>query len=260
MKYPVTLEIIDESIAYVTLNRPEARNALSTHLLDAMQGIIKDINNMKSIRCVVITGTGEKAFCAGADLKERSGMNTSEVALAVERIGQTIQAVETIKVPVIASLNGGAFGGGLELALACDLRISEDTAVMGLTETSLGIIPGAGGTQRLPRLIGPGKAKELIYTARKVSANEALDIGLVEKVVPEEQLREATLEWAQQIAKNAPVSLQQAKKAINLGYELDIQSGLKVEALCYQTTIQTKDRLEGLQAFKEKRDPVYTGD
>ena len=164
-----------------------------------------------------------------------------------------------MKVPVIAAINGFAFGGGLELALACDLRVASSNAVMGLTETSLAIIPGAGGTQRLPRIVGIPKAKELIYTAKRVTADEALSCGLVNYVVEPEKLMETCLEMAKRIAENGPIAIQQAKFAINKGVECSLDIGLGIEARAYAITIPTEDRVEGLNAFKEKRKPEYKG-
>ncbi|MCK9905687.1 enoyl-CoA hydratase-related protein, partial [Frankia sp. Cpl3] len=198
-----------------------------------------------------MTGAGEKAFCAGADLKERRAMSEQQVQLFVRTIRDTFSELDRLPKPVIAAINGIALGGGTELALACDLRVLSETAEMGLTETSLGIIPGAGGTQRLPRLIGKGKAKELIFTARRVSSTEALEIGLVNRVVQAENVMSAALELAQQIVQNAPIALAQAKFAIDYGLEADLATGLAIESNAYQVTIPTKDRLEGLEAFKE---------
>ncbi|HJV30895.1 MAG TPA: enoyl-CoA hydratase-related protein, partial [Bacillales bacterium] len=162
-----------DGIAIITLNRPNAANALSKEMLLELQNVLDDLKNNREIRVVILTGSGEKVFCAGADLKERKEMSERSVTKAVHLIGTTVNKVAALPQPVIAVLNGGAFGGGLELALACDLRIGALEAKLGLTETSLAIIPGAGGTQRLPRLIGIGKAKELIYTAKQLSAEEA---------------------------------------------------------------------------------------
>ena len=256
----VSYELQENGIAIVTLNRPETANALSTSLLNELSELLGDLAFRKDIRVVIVTGAGEKVFCAGADLKERAGMNETEVRKTVALIRETINQVEQLPQPVIAVLNGSAFGGGLELALACDIRVAVDTAQLGLTETSLGIIPGAGGTQRLPRLIGKGKAKELIFTAKRITAQEAAQIGLVEYVVPRAQLMEKALEIAGQIAANAPIAVRQAKLAVNRGLDVDLATGLRLEQMAYEVTIPTKDRLEGLQAFKEKRKPVYKGE
>lgn len=250
----------EDGIATITLNRPEAANALSLQLLYELQAAMDGIKYDRSIRCVIITGTGVKAFCAGADLKERAGMNPMQVHQTVSLIRESIDAVERLPQPVIAAVNGAAFGGGTELALACDIRIAAEGAKFGLTETALGIIPGAGGTQRLPRLIGKGRAKELIFTARRIDAIEALAIGLVEYVVPAESLMDKALKIAGQIARNAPIAIVQAKLAIDKGCDLDLRSGLSIEQRAYEVTISTKDRMEGLQAFKEKRSPNFKGE
>ncbi|PAV29399.1 enoyl-CoA hydratase [Virgibacillus profundi] len=255
----VNLEITDEHIAIISLNRPEAANAMSHDLLMELNEIIQKVDQDPSIYCSIITGTNEKAFCAGADLKERKGMTDEQVVSAVRYIGDTVNAVENMHMPVIAALNGVAFGGGLELALACDLRIAAKHVKVGLTETSLAIIPGAGGTQRLTRLIGLGQAKRMIYTAKPIQAEEALNIGLVEQVVEADSLMDNAVQLAKTIAGNGPVALRQAKTAINKGIQTDITTGLSIEHLCYKETIPTHDRLEGLKAFKEKRKPLYTG-
>jgi methylglutaconyl-CoA hydratase len=256
----ISYQLQENGIAIVTLNRPEAANALSTALLNELSELLGDLAFQKDVRVVIVTGAGEKVFCAGADLKERAGMNETEVRKTVALIRETINQVEQLPQPVIAALNGSAFGGGLELALACDIRVAVDTAQLGLTETSLGIIPGAGGTQRLPRLIGIGKAKELIFTAKRITTQEAAQIGLVEYVVPRAQLMEKALEIATQIAANAPIAVRQAKLAVNRSLDVDLVTGLRLEQMAYEVTIPTKDRLEGLQAFKEKRKPVYKGE
>jgi methylglutaconyl-CoA hydratase len=248
-----------DGIAIVTLNRPTAANALSKEMLLDLQNVLNHVKSDREIRVVILTGAGEKVFCAGADLKERREMNESSVIQAVRLIGKVINEVETLPQPVIAALQGSAFGGGLELALACDLRIGAMEAKLGLTETSLAIIPGAGGTQRLPRLIGMGKAKELIFTAKQLSAEEAVSIGLLEYAVPRVNVMEKVLELAGVMVKNAPLALVQAKVAINKGVETDLSTGLKIEELAYNALIPTEDRLEGLRAFAEKRAPQYKG-
>lgn len=255
----VQFKTVEHGVGVITLNRPEAANAMSVQLLTELSDTLNQIHHNPEIRVVLITGAGEKAFCAGADLKERKHMNEQQVKEVVSLIGSTINKVEALPQPVIAVLNGVAFGGGLELALACDLRIASSHAKMGLTETSLGIIPGAGGTQRLPRLIGIGKAKELIYTARRIDANEALRINLIEHLTEPEQLMEKAYQLASEIGNNAPLSLIQAKTAINNGIEVDLKTGLKIEALAYDRLLHTEDRLEGLLAFQEKRQPQYIG-
>lgn len=255
----IDVKKVDNHIAVITLNRPEARNALSRALLTELYTIIKEVDSDSSIHCTVLTGSGTKAFCAGADLKERKGMPDNEVIDCVSQIGDVVTAIENMKMPVIGLVNGAAFGGGLELALGCDIRLAAGHAKMGLTETSLAIIPGAGGTQRLPRLIGMGKAKKMIFSAKAISAEEAKEINLVEEAVSSEDLMEAGLELARTIAANGPVALMQAKSAINHGSDIDIHNALIFERQCYKETIPTSDRLEGLKAFQEKRKPIYKG-
>ena len=250
---------VEDGIAIVTLMRSEAANALSIQMLHEINEELEKIQYDRSIRVVIVTGDGEKAFCAGADLKERKGMSEEQVRQTVALIGLTVNHFELLAQPVIAAINGVAFGGGLELALACDIRIASSNAKVGLTETALGIIPGAGGTQRLPRLIGVGKAKELIFTARRITADEALAYGIVEKVVPAKDLLEEAKALAAEMAKNAPLSLIQAKVAINQGIQTDITTGLQIESLAYSRLLYTEDRLEGLRAFQEKRSPLYRG-
>ena len=255
----VRFELLEGSIGLITLSRPEAANAMSVQLLHEMSDTLDQINGDPAVRVVLLTGAGEKAFCAGADLKERKGMSDRQVKQIVQLIGATVAKVETLAQPVIAVLNGVAFGGGLELALACDLRIAATHVKLGLTETSLGIIPGAGGTQRLPRLIGLGKAKELIYTARRLNAEEAKNYGIIEYVYEGHEVLNKAQQLALEMAKNAPLSLVQAKVAINQGVEVDLATGLKIESLAYSALIPTEDRLEGLLAFQEKRAPQYSG-
>jgi enoyl-CoA hydratase/carnithine racemase len=234
-------------------------NSLSFPMLRELRAAVEDVQFDASVRCVVITGAGDRAFCAGADLKERAGMSEDEVRRYIETIRSTFTLVENLPVPVIAAVNGVALGGGTELALASDLRLVSENATMGLTETSLAIIPGAGGTQRLPRIIGKAKAKELIFTARRLDASEALAVGLANKVVPLAHLAEEAAAWAEAITKNGPVALRAAKRAIDRGLEMDLASGLVFESTCYEMTIPTEDRREGLAAFREKRKPVYQG-
>ncbi|PYF05974.1 enoyl-CoA hydratase [Ureibacillus chungkukjangi] len=250
---------VQDGVALIMFTRAEAANSLSIQLLHEINETLEAIHYDRSIRAVIVTGDGDKAFCAGADLKERKGMNEEETRKTIALIGRTVNHFEAIAQPVIAAINGVAFGGGLELALACDIRMASSTAKLGLTETALGIIPGAGGTQRLPRLIGIGKAKELIYTARRLSAEEAYRYGIIEYIVEPQDLLKQAKELALEIGKNAPLSLVQAKTAINQGMQTDISTGLQIESLAYSRLLHTEDRLEGLKAFQEKRSPVYRG-
>jgi enoyl-CoA hydratase/carnithine racemase len=248
------------AVGVLTLNRPEVYNCLNLETLFTLRRLIAEIDADREIRAVIVTGAGEKAFCSGADLKERRTMTDRQVQLYIRTIRDTFSELERLPKPVIAAINGVALGGGTELALACDLRVMSESAQMGLTETSLGIIPGAGGTQRLPRLIGKGKAKELIFTARRVHAEEALAIGLVNRTAPPDQVMASALALAEEMAANAPLALAQAKFAIDYGMEADLATGLAMESSAYQVLIPTRDRLEGLEAFREKRKPVYRGE
>lgn len=247
-------------IRVITLNRPERLNAINLDLLSEMGTALAEASGDRETRVVIITGAGDRAFSAGADLKEREGMPAEEVRHFIGTIRDTFTAVQNLRCPVIAAINGPALGGGTELALACDLRIAVEGTWLGLTEVSLGIIPGAGGTQRLPRLIGPARAKELIFTGRRLEAGEALTIGLVNRVVPVPDLKASAMAMAEAIASNAPIAVARAKLAVNQGLELDLAAALALESQAYEVCIPTRDRLEGLRAFKEKRRPVYTGE
>jgi enoyl-CoA hydratase/carnithine racemase len=209
---------------------------------------------------VIFSGLGDRAFSAGADLKERAGLSGAEVAEAVGAISQAMQAVADIPVPTIAAINGAALGGGFELALACDIRLASSTAVLGLPETTLAIIPGGGGTQRLSRIAGVARAKELIFTGRRISAAEALQYGIVHEVVDPEELRTRAAAVARTIASNGPIAVRAAKEAIARGMELPEAQAISLEHDLYRRTIPTKDRTEGLEAFQQKRAPVYRGE
>ncbi|MBA4535694.1 enoyl-CoA hydratase/isomerase family protein [Bacillus aquiflavi] len=250
---------IKNYVALVTINRADSLNAFNYETLTTLQETVAELRTNREVRTIIFTGAGEKAFSVGADLKERKGLSEEEVKRNVYKIGDVFNDIDTLPQPTIAALNGYAFGGGMELALACDFRISIDKTLMGLTETSLAIIPGAGGTQRLPRLIGETKALELILTAKRLTAQEAYQYGLVNKVVEKERLIEACFEFAEAMLANGPIALQQAKFAIKQGMNTDLQTGLQIERKAYEITIPTEDRLEALQAFNEKRKPKYKG-
>lgn len=250
-------EIIVDVMASVelwTLNAPARRNALSRGLVGALADHVARVSADPAVRAVVLTGAGE-AFSSGADLKERALMSEAEIRAFVVSLRRTFRAMERSDRVFLAHVNGPALGGGTELALACDLRTMAPSATMGLTEVTLGIIPGAGGTQRLTRLIGAGPAKELILTGRRVEAEEAMGLRLVSRI----GLLEEALELARHIAANAPLAVAAAKHAVDQGVGLDLDAALTLEQQAYETTMGTLDRQEGLKAFSEKRPPVFQG-
>jgi len=252
-------------VSILTLNRPKA-NAMGSVMLQQLQDSIENLESSKSddaseTRCVVLTSYSPKVFSAGADLKERATMTQVEASAFVTSLRNTLDRVARLPFPVVAAIEGVAVGGGLELALAADIRIAGQNAVMGLPETSLAIIPGAGGTQRLPRLIGAARAKELIFTGRRIDATTAAEYGLVQHVVDAGKAEDKALEIAKQIAKNGPLAIRAAKSAIDEGLEADnMANALFVERHHYQRIVPTSDRLEGLAAFREGRTPVYKGE
>jgi enoyl-CoA hydratase len=254
----ILLEVNDH-VALVTINRAEALNAFNYQTLIELQDKVEEIRINHDIRAVIFIGSGEKAFSVGADLKERKNLTDEQVKRNLYKINEVFNAIDQLPQPTIAAMNGFAFGGGMELALACDIRIAAEEAVMGLTETGLAIIPGAGGTQRLPRLIGQAKALELILTAKRFTAKEALAYGVVTKVVSRKDLQTESLAFVSQMLANGPIALQQAKFAIKNGMNVDLNTGLQIERKAYEVTLPTEDRVEALQAFAEKRKPVFKG-
>jgi enoyl-CoA hydratase/carnithine racemase len=248
-----------DGIATLTLNRPAVMNAINGELLHRLEELVSVLRFDAAVRVAIITGGGPKAFCAGADLKARATMTPEEVKSFLHTMGSLFQEIEQLDKAVIALLNGVALGGGLELALTADIRMAADTAIMGLPETGLAIIPGAGGTQRLPRLVGKGRAKELIFTGQRIDARQAMAMGLVNRVFPPDQLMAEGRKMATTIAQAGPIAIQQAKSAIDRGLETDLHTGLAIESKAYWVCVPTQDRLEGLAAFKEKRKPVYKG-
>ncbi|KAL0477857.1 methylglutaconyl-CoA hydratase AUH [Acrasis kona] len=252
----------EEGIVIVTLNRPRYKNALGTNLLSQLSKNLDKIRFSPQTRVCILKSSSNDIFCAGADLKERSKMTQQETAAFVHSLRKTFSDLESLPVPTIACITGSALGGGLELAMACDMRIAEDNkqTKIGLPETSLAIIPGAGGTQRLARLIGVSRAKELTFTARRIDAQTALKYGLLNECVEDGKAFERCMEVAREISKNGPVALRMAKIAIQEGMQMDRSSGMILEQQCYAQVIPTKDRLEGLKAFAEKRTPLYKGE
>ncbi|XP_003965127.1 methylglutaconyl-CoA hydratase, mitochondrial [Takifugu rubripes] len=254
----------DSGIVVVGINRPKAKNAISKNLVKLMFEAVQDIKKNNKVRSVIICSVVPGIFCAGADLKERAKMQQSEVGPFVSKARALISEIGNLPMPTIAAIDGSALGGGLEMALSCDIRIASSTAKMGLVETKLAIIPGAGGTQRLPRLINTSLAKELIFAARVVDGSEASRLGLVSHAVEQNSVGDAAyqqaLELAREINPQGPIAVRMAKLAINQGMEVDLSTGLAIEEACYAQVIPTKDRLEGLAAFKEKRLPNYKGE
>jgi methylglutaconyl-CoA hydratase len=242
---------------WITLNRPDARNALSRAVNLRLHEIAETVSN--EARAVVITGAGDKAFCAGADLKERKGVPASESWPYINAIAGAINAIGALEKPTICMMNGSAYGGGLELALACDFRILVEGAEVGLTEVKLGIMPGAGGTVRLTRLVGEARAKEMILLGRRIGAADALRFGVVHQVVPRAGLRASVDALLAELAACAPLSVAQAKSAIEGGHALAMHDALAFERKCYDVTLFSEDRNEGLAAFAEGRAPQYKG-
>lgn len=248
---------IEEQICTITLDRPPV-NALSTGLVAELHSCCEIVQNDESLRCIILTNSGD-VFSAGADLKERKEMNDAEVRQFLVNIRDCFFTWYSMKIPTICAMKGGAFGGGLELALMCDFRFLDDNAKVGFPETRLAIIPGAGGTQRLPRLIGETRALEWILTGKRFSASEALNDGVVSEITERENVLEKSMQLAEKIREAAPVAVVQAKQAIKDGLKLDYSSALRFETECYNATIPTEDRKEALDAFAEKRDPEWKG-
>ena len=246
-----------ENVQIITINRPQVRNALSSQVIEELKSIVERLANDMETRAVILTGEGDKAFSAGADLKERQNMSEQDTLAFVTKIQWVFQQVANLPMPTLAAINGDAFGGGLELALACDMRVINKTAHIGLTETSLGIIPGAGGTQRLPRLIGISAAMELIFSARRVTSHDALRLGLV-NAIADDALEDA-MKLAHNIARNAPLAIRAAKEAILCTQEKSLRDGLVAELASYHEILDSDDRKEGLKAFREKRMPMFRG-
>ncbi|WP_246938705.1 enoyl-CoA hydratase-related protein [Bacillus pinisoli] len=255
----LVLAKIENNVAFVTLNRPESLNSFNYDTLCELEAVVEEIRLNPEVRVVIFTGAGDQSFSVGADLKERKTLTTQQVKRNLNKINQVFTAIDQLPQPTIAAMNGFAFGGGMELALSCDFRIASRSALMGLTETSLAIIPGAGGTQRLPRIIGESRALELILTAKRMDAELAFQYGLLLKVVEPEQLLDEAISFAGEMTKNGPIALQQAKFAIKQGMNVDLQTGLQLERKAYEVTIPTEDRIEALEAFSEKRKPVFRG-
>jgi enoyl-CoA hydratase len=254
------IETPQEHTVLVTLNRPEVANAMNTQmgldLLATFDGFCAAPNNQ---RCIVITGAGSKAFCAGGDLKQRNGMTDEQWQDQHLIFERAIRAMTDCPVPIIAAVNGAAYAGGLEISLCADFIYAVEHARFALTEVTLGIMPGAGGTQNLPRAVGARRAKEIMLTGRPFSARDALEWGMVNRICGAETLLHEALETAAVIAGNAPISTRQVKQAVNIGLNMDLRSGMMFEIEAYNRMVPTEDRREGIRAFNDKRKPVYKG-
>ncbi|GAB2224513.1 hypothetical protein Droror1_Dr00005274 [Drosera rotundifolia] len=250
----------DSGILVLDLDRPKAKNAIGKDMLSGLQRSLEMVNKDATANVMMICSSVPDVFCAGADLKERKTMSPSEVRYFVNNLRFTFTTLEELSIPTIAVIEGAALGGGLEMALACDLRICGEGAVLAFPETGLAIIPGAGGTQRLPRVVGRSIAKELIFTGRRVGGIEALSLGLVNYCNPSGEAHSKALQIAREINRKGPLALRMAKRAISEGSEIRMTSALELEQQCYNELLHTKDRLEGLAAFAEKRQPLYTGE
>lgn len=247
-------------VAVWTINRAARSNALSREVLFAFGRLARSTIPDPDVRAIIITGSGDKAFCAGADLKERQGMTENDIRIQVELYRSELGPIDRSPKPVIAALNGVAFGGGLELALVCDLRVAVDSAVLALPETTLGIIPGAGGTQRLTRLVGNARAKEMILLGRRLAAEEAREWGLVNRVVPKgSSLLDDVLAWIEPITDGAPIAQAAALEAIDRADDISLEMGLELEKVSYDKVLVSEDRREALRAFAEKRKPEFKG-
>ena len=249
-----------DAIATIELHRPQKKNSLNTELRRELEECLKELTNDRNVRVAIITG-GEEIFCAGADISEIQESTSAESAYRHSREFQILcDQIEGLPQPVVAAVSGYALGGGCELALACDFRIASTTAKFGLPEIKIGAFPGGGGTQRLPRLIGASKAKELIFTGDPITAEEALALGLVMKIVPKEKLLEEAKSFAAKLAALPRLALQSSKSLINRGLEMELNSALELEARSFGTLAMTHDLHEGTLAFLEKRKPNFTGD
>lgn len=250
---------IQDNIAVLTINRPKSLNALNTALLRELYLAAREIEENDNVRVLILTGAGEKAFVAGADITELAKLNALEAKYFVTNGHKTMTAFQELPIPVMAAVNGFALGGGLELALACDFIYASENARFGLPEITLGLIPGFGGTQRLARIIGKNKAKELIFTGRMLSATEALDMGIINRVFAADQLMAEVMKTAADIASKGRVSLNAAKHAVNSGTEVDLASGSQIEIDAFALCFASGDATEGTRAFLEKRKPSFTG-
>ena len=244
---------VEGAVGTITINRPQALNALNSAVLDDLNTVLDNVD-LDTVRCLVLTGAGEKSFVAGADIGEMSTLTKAEGEAFGKKGNDVFLKIESFPIPVIAAVNGFALGGGNELAMSCDIRLCSDNAVFGQPETGLGITPGFGGTQRLARLVGMGMAKQMVYAAANIKADEAYRIGLVNAVYPQEELLPAAQKLAARIASMAPIAVRAAKAAINEGYQVSIDSGVRIEEEKFGSCFETEDQKEGMANFRRKKD------
>ena len=256
----LSIERREDHILMVTLNRPHAANAMNTRMGEDLMDVFERFQlDAEGVRVIVLTGAGDKAFCAGGDLKERNGMTDAQWLCQHAMFERMLRAIIACPIPLIGAINGAAYGGGCEITAALDFAYASENARFALTEVTLGIMPGAGGTQNLPRAMGERRAKEIILTGLPFTAQQAFEWGLINRVLPQNDLMEATLATARRIAQNAPISIRQAKQSIHRGLQMSLADGLAYEIECYNRMVSTEDRHEGVLAFNEKRPPVFRG-
>ena len=256
----LSIERREDHILMITLNRPHAANAMNTRMGEDLMDVFERFQlDAEGVRVIVLTGAGDKAFCAGGDLKERNGMTDTQWLRQHAMFERMLRAIIACPIPLIGAINGAAYGGGCEITAALDFAYASENARFALTEVTLGIMPGAGGTQNLPRAMGERRAKEIILTGLPFTAQQAFEWGLINRVLPQNDLMEATLATARRIAQNAPISIRQAKQSIHRGLQMSLADGLAYEIECYNRMVSTEDRHEGVLAYNEKRPPVFRG-
>ena len=255
MNYESIKLTVDNKIAVITINRPESLNALNAQVFDDLEKAFGILGSDRNVNCIIVTGSGEKSFVAGADIKEFSDYDNEQAKTLSKRGHEVFETIENLSKPVIAAINGFALGGGLELALSCHIRYASENAKLGLPEVTLGLIPGYGGTQRLPKIVGKGIANEMIFSAKMISADRAKSIGLVNEVFPQEELLKKTHELAEQIIRNSPQGIAMAIKAINAS---ETGKGMQTEIDSFGKLFSQEDFQEGVTAFLEKRKPVFS--
>jgi len=256
----ISYEKEPNDIGILTINRPKVLNALNWDTLGELRVFLEDVMPKENLKALIITGAGDKAFVAGADIAQMNEMKERDFQDYVDYAHRVYELIENEPCPAIAAINGYALGGGCELALACDIRIASENARMGFPEVKLGIFPGWGGTQRITRVLGLGKTKELVFTGEMINAEEALRIGLVERIVPPEAVLDEAKKLASAIAKRSPIAVRLSKTAINAGSEMDLQKALLLEKTLVSLCFDSQDRIEGMKAFLEKREPAFTGE